>query len=90
MIVFQATLVILFAAILGSALSRKFHLPLELTLLAGSLAVAFIPGVPTVHVDSEVIFFVLLPPFCLRRRTSPHGMNSKRIFGRFHFWLLVS
>lgn len=62
MIVFQITIVVFLAAILGTALSRKFHLPLELTLLVGSLAIALIPGVPAIHIDSEIIFFVLLPP----------------------------
>jgi monovalent cation/hydrogen antiporter len=62
MIVFQITIAIFFAAILGTAFSRKLHLPLELTLLVGSLGIALIPGVPTIHIDSEIIFFVLLPP----------------------------
>lgn len=62
MIVFQITIAILLAATLGTVLSRKIHLPLELTLVLGSLGVALIPGVPTVHLDSEVIFFVFLPP----------------------------
>ena len=62
MIVFEITIAIFFAAILGTALSRKFHLPLELTLLVGSLGVALIPGIPPIHIDSEIIFFVLLPP----------------------------
>lgn len=62
MIVFQITVVILFAAILGTTLARKIHLPLELTLLIGSLGVALIPGIPVIHIDSDVIFFVFLPP----------------------------
>ncbi len=62
MIVFQITIAIFFAAILGTALSRKFHLPLELTLLVGSLCVAMIPGVPTVHIDSNIVFYIFLPP----------------------------
>jgi monovalent cation/hydrogen antiporter len=62
MVVFQITIAILVAAILGTALARKFHLPLELTLLIGSLGVALIPGIPTIHIDSDIIFFVFLPP----------------------------
>ena len=62
MIIFQLTIVIFLAAILGTALARKFHLPLELTLLVGSLGVALIPGMPTTHLDSEIIFHVFLPP----------------------------
>jgi hypothetical protein len=46
MIVFQITIAILLAATLGTVLSRKIHLPLELTLVVGSLAVALIPGQP--------------------------------------------
>jgi monovalent cation/hydrogen antiporter len=62
MIVFQIAIAIFSAAILGTALSRKYHLPLELTLLVGSICVALIPGVPAVHIDSDIIFFVFLPP----------------------------
>ena len=62
MIVFQITIAIFCAAIVGVALSRRFHLPLELTLLVGSLGVAMIPGVPTVHVDSSIVSYVFLPP----------------------------
>ena len=62
MTVFHITIAILFAAILGTAISRRFHLPLELTLLVGSLGVALIPGIPPIHIDSEIIFFIFLPP----------------------------
>jgi CPA1 family monovalent cation:H+ antiporter len=62
MIVFEITIAILLAAIVGTVLSRKIHVPLELTLVLGSLLVALIPGVPEVHLDSEVIFFIVLPP----------------------------
>jgi monovalent cation/hydrogen antiporter len=62
MIIFQITLAILLAAILGVVLSRRFRLPLELTLLLGSLVVALIPGVPAIHIESDIIFFVFLPP----------------------------
>jgi Na+/H+ antiporter len=62
MIVFQIAIAVFSAAILGTAISRKYHLPLELTLLIGSIGVALIPGVPAVHIDSEIIFFVFLPP----------------------------
>ena len=30
--------------------------------MVGSLGVALIPGIPAIHIDSEIIFFVLLPP----------------------------
>lgn len=62
MIVFEITIAIFLAAIVGTIIARKFHLPLELTLLVGSLAVALVPGIPPVHLDSEVIFFIFLPP----------------------------
>ena len=48
MIVFEITIAIFLAAILGSALARRFQLPLELTLLVGSLAVALVPSLPLV------------------------------------------
>ena len=62
MIVFQITLAILLAAILGTTIARRFHLPLELTLVVGSLLVASIPGIPRVSIDSEIVFYIFLPP----------------------------
>jgi len=62
MIIFQVTIAILLAAILGTVLVRRFNLPLELTLLVGSLGVALMPGIPAIHIDSDIIFFVFLPP----------------------------
>lgn len=62
MTVFHITLAILLAAILGTALARRFHLPLELTLVVGSLLVALVPGIPTISIDSGIVFFVFLPP----------------------------
>lgn len=62
MIVFQITIAILLAAAFGAMLSRRIHVPLELTLVVGSLGVALIPGVPEIHLESEVVFFVFLPP----------------------------
>lgn len=62
MIVFQVCVAIFTAAILGTALARRFNFPLELSLLGGSLLVALIPGVPVISLDSDIIFYVFLPP----------------------------
>lgn len=62
MIVFHITLAILLASILGTAIARRFHLPLELTLVVGSLLVALVPGIPPISIDSEIVFYIFLPP----------------------------
>ncbi len=86
MIVFQITIAILLAAILGTVLSRKIHLPLELTLVVGSLGVALIPGLPEVHVDSEVIFFVFLPPILFAAAYFTSWNEFKRTSGQSRSW----
>src|SRR4051812_46955253 len=59
---FEVTLALLLASTIAVAFTPKLHLPLELVLLIGSILVSFIPGVPQLHLESEAVFFILLPP----------------------------
>src|ERR1700712_271722 len=55
-------LLIVAGSLAVSAFARWRGWPAPLLVVAVALAVSFIPGVPTVEIDSEVILTVILPP----------------------------
>jgi len=54
---------LLFVAVIGvSVVARRLVLPYPILLVIGGLGLALIPGLPTVRLDPEIVFFVFLPP----------------------------
>jgi CPA1 family monovalent cation:H+ antiporter len=45
-----------------SALARLVRLPSPVLLVAGGIVVSFLPGVPEIHLEPELVLVVLLPP----------------------------
>ena len=43
-------------------LSRKIRVAYPVVLVLAGLAISFIPGLPPLHIDSELIFIIFLPP----------------------------
>ena len=55
--------VVLLAAMLGlTALARRLFVPYPILLVLGGLAIAFIPGVPEVALEPDLVFVLFLPP----------------------------
>lgn len=55
--------VLLLAAMLGlTALARRLLVPYPILLVLGGLALAFVPGMPDVSLQPDLIFVVFLPP----------------------------
>ncbi|MFL5311749.1 MAG: Na+/H+ antiporter [Myxococcales bacterium] len=54
-------LLLVFIVVFG-ALARKLKTPYPMVLVVAGLAVSFIPGMPRVSLDPDLVFFVLLPP----------------------------
>src|SRR6266849_4966184 len=54
-------LLLVFVAVFG-AVARRLQTPYPIVLLVAGLALSFIPGIPQVTLDPELVFFVLLPP----------------------------
>jgi CPA1 family monovalent cation:H+ antiporter len=52
---------LLAVAVLAS-FARRLDIPHAVVLVLGGLALGFIPGTPTVHLDPNVIFLIFLPP----------------------------
>ena len=54
--------VLLLAVIAFAALARKLRLPYPIVLVLAGLLVSFLPGLPRITLDPDVIFYVVLPP----------------------------
>ncbi|MGH9496545.1 MAG: Na+/H+ antiporter [Candidatus Sulfotelmatobacter sp.] len=55
-------LLLLFFVIVFGALARKLRTPYPIVLVIGGLLLSFIPGIPRVSLNPEIVFFVILPP----------------------------
>jgi CPA1 family monovalent cation:H+ antiporter len=54
--------VLLFALIAFAVLARKLRLPYPIVLVLAGLAVSFVPGLPRIDLQPDLIFLVVLPP----------------------------
>jgi CPA1 family monovalent cation:H+ antiporter len=45
-----------------AALARRLQTPYPIVLVLAGLALSFVPGIPKVGLDPQVVFFVILPP----------------------------
>src|SRR5436305_7389566 len=54
-------LLLLFVVVFG-ALARRLGTPYPIVLVIGGLLLSFIPGIPKISLNPDVIFFVILPP----------------------------
>src|SRR5262249_49359323 len=50
-----------FVVVFG-ALARKVDTPFPIVLVIAGLALGFVPGIPQITLDPDVVFFVFLPP----------------------------
>src|SRR5918992_3425836 len=59
----EVVLAALFVAVAGlTTLARRLAVPYPILLVPGGLALGFIPGLPTVELDPELVFVIFLPP----------------------------
>jgi len=54
-------LLLLFVVVFG-ALARKLAIPYPIVLVIGGLLLSFIPGIPKITLNPDLVFFVILPP----------------------------
>ncbi len=62
---FEFTLVLLVAVLGLELLAKVLRLPPAAALIAGGIVLAFVPGVPTVSLDPELVFVLFLPPLLM-------------------------
>jgi len=54
-------LLLLFVVVFGPS-ARRLSIPYPIVLVIGGLLLGFVPGIPKVTLNPDVIFFVILPP----------------------------
>ena len=65
------TLLIVVAAL--AILARKVALPYPVLLVIGGLALGFVPGLPRVQLEPDMVFLFLSPPLLYRLQSLPPG-----------------
>jgi CPA1 family monovalent cation:H+ antiporter len=74
----QSILVLLLAAALLVRIADLGKIPAPIVLVVGGLAIALIPGLPSVELEPDVVFLVFLPPlvYAAGWRTSPQELRA--------------
>src|SRR5579862_7489886 len=57
-----AFLLLLFVTIVIGSLAKRLNTPYPILLVLAGLAVGFVPAMPRITLNPDVIFFVFLPP----------------------------
>ncbi|MDR7253135.1 CPA1 family monovalent cation:H+ antiporter [Nocardioides sp. BE266] len=77
-----ALLLVSMAAVVlaATAISDRLHVPAPLLLILVGAAASYVPGVPTIHLESEVVLLGLLPPllYAAAIQTSLVDFNANR------------
>jgi CPA1 family monovalent cation:H+ antiporter len=62
---FELLIAMLFAVVALHWLAHRLHLPPAVALIAGGAALAFIPGLPPISLDPELVLVIFLPPLLM-------------------------
>ena len=70
-------LLLLFLVGALTTLSRRFHTPYPIVLVVGGLLLSFLPNLPRISLNPDIVFLVLLPPllFAAAFNTSWHDLR---------------
>ncbi|RUX84248.1 sodium:proton antiporter [Mesorhizobium sp. M7A.F.Ca.CA.004.08.1.1] len=81
MALFELTLVLLLIAVALTALSRRVQVPYPSLLALAGVAIAFVPGVPTIEIDPELALALFIAPVLLDAAydTSLRDLNRYRV-----------
>jgi monovalent cation/hydrogen antiporter len=58
----QVVLLLLGAVLLAMSAARRFPVPYPVVLVLAGLLVSFVPGLPALRLEPDLVFFVFLPP----------------------------
>jgi monovalent cation/hydrogen antiporter len=74
----ESVLILMLAAALLVRIAEFGKVPAPIVLVLGGLAIAFVPGLPTVELDPDTIFLVFLPPlvYAAGWRASPQELRA--------------
>lgn len=60
--IIEIFLAIMLAVVVLSLLARRLHIPYPIFFVIGGTLLGFIPGLPQVHLNPELLFLLVLPP----------------------------
>src|SRR4028118_405231 len=60
--VFEILLGLLAASVALALVARRLHVPLAVVLVLGGMALALVPGLPTIEFDPQLALVLFLPP----------------------------
>jgi monovalent cation/hydrogen antiporter len=58
----EAVILLLIGVLVFMAIARRLTIPYPIFLVVGGLALSFVPRMPVVHLDPDLVFLVFLPP----------------------------
>jgi monovalent cation/hydrogen antiporter len=58
----EIIILLLMAVLALTTIARTISIPYPILLVIGGLVLSFIPGLPLIHLDPDLVFFVFLPP----------------------------
>jgi Na+/H+ antiporter len=79
---------LILAIILLTILADRIKIAYPVLLVLAGLAISFIPGIPAIHIDPELIFFIFLPPLLYEASWTISWKELwrwRRIIGSFAF-----
>jgi CPA1 family monovalent cation:H+ antiporter len=62
MLIFEVLLGLLAASVVLALVARHLHMPLAVVLVIGGMALALVPGLPTIDLDPQLALVMFLPP----------------------------
>jgi Na+/H+ antiporter len=70
-------LMLVVAAIAIAAAARRFNLPSPLVLVVAGLALSFVPAIPNIELDPDVVLFGVLPPLLFNASLDSSYLNLR-------------
>ncbi len=64
---YSIVLIIMSVMIGFSAIADKIRIPYPVLMIAIGITIGFIPAIPNITIDPEVVFLIFLPPMLLYR-----------------------
>jgi len=75
---YEFLVILLMAIIVLEFIARRLLLPPAAALIAGGAALAFVPGIPSISLDPELVLVLFLPPLLLSSAYSTAWRDFKR------------
>lgn len=75
---FQIVIFIMTILIVLSAFADKIKMPYPILLVLVGLIIGFVPALPNLELNPDIVFLVFYLLFCLMPLLKPHGMTLKK------------